>query len=123
MILKLEPYSGISGDMFLGALAPLLNAEADICALPAKLGLAQVEVRFTDVIRSSIRCRKATVTIGGDAPETQDHGHPPHTHDHEHTHGHEHDHPHGHGNAPAHVHRGYTHISHLSQHADLTDGT
>lgn len=116
MILKLEPYSGISGDMFLGALAPLLNAEADICALPAKLGLAQVDVHFTDVIRSTIRCRKATVTVGGHAPEEQDHAH-------HHNHDHGHDHGHGHGHSHEHAHRSYTDIVHLIQHADLTEGT
>jgi uncharacterized protein (TIGR00299 family) protein len=114
--------------MFLGALAPLLHAEADICALPAKLGLKQVEVHFTDVIRSTIRCRKATVTIGGQAPEAQDHGHHHHDHEHDHDHdhdhhGHGHDHSHGDKHTHSHAHRSYTDIVHLIHHADLTDGT
>ncbi|MEX2606434.1 MAG: nickel pincer cofactor biosynthesis protein LarC [Kiritimatiellia bacterium] len=121
MILKLEPYSGISGDMFLGALAPLLNAEADICALPARLGLEQVEVRFHDVIRSTIQCRKATVTIGGEAPEALGHGHT-HGQTHGHGHGHAHDHP-DHNHTRSHAHRSYTDIVHLLHHADLTEGT
>ncbi len=100
--LKLEPYSGISGDMFLGALAPLLNAEADITALPARLGLDKVTVAFEDVIRSTIRCRKASVRVDGHAPEAHGHGHP-HTHDH------------------GHAHRAYRDIVHLIQHADLPD--
>ncbi|MCC5845517.1 MAG: nickel pincer cofactor biosynthesis protein LarC [Verrucomicrobia bacterium] len=130
--LKLEPYSGISGDMFLGALAPLLNAESDITTLPARLGLDKVTVSFEDVIRSTIRCRKATVTIDGHAPEAHghDHGHGHengHTHGHEHGHSHDHDHEHEHGHGHehehthdhGHAHRAYRDIVHLIQHADL----
>ncbi|WFB34897.1 nickel pincer cofactor biosynthesis protein LarC [Kiritimatiellota bacterium B12222] len=142
MILKLEPFSGISGDMFLGALAPLLNAEAELMALPEKLGLAHVAVRFEDVIRSTIRCRKATVTINGEHPasEQAEHGHHhDHAHSHEHSHGHSHehaqehshDHPHSHGHTHRHEqghshnhsHRAYLDIVDLINKADLTPGT
>ncbi len=126
--LKLEPYSGISGDMFLGALAPLLNAEADIIALPARLGLDTVTVSFEDVIRSTIRCRKATVTVDGHAPEAHGHEHGPthgpthgHTHGHEHEHGHSHDHDHPHTHDHGHAHRAYRDIVHLIHHANLSD--
>jgi len=121
-ILKLEPFSGISGDMFLGALAPLLDAEDQITSLPDKLHLHGVEVRFDDVIRSTIQCRKATVSVNGvpDLPTDHDHHHHPH---HGHTHGH-HDHEHGHDHAHGHdhIHRAYTDIVHLIQHAHLTEG-
>ncbi len=130
--LKLEPYSGISGDMFLGALAPLLNAEADLAALPARLGLDNVTVTFEDVIRSTIRCRKAVITVEEhDHEHGHDHQHE-HGHDHEHEHGHEHGHEHSHSHdhghshththSHGHAHRAYRDIVHLIQHADLSDG-
>ena len=146
MILKLEPYSGISGDMFLGALAPLLDAEQAIIELPKRLGLEKVEVHFENVIRSTIHCRKATVTVDGEAPASEqhehdsshDHGHShshshdhshghshdhSHSHSHEHSHGHSHDHDHRHTHGHSHSHRAYVDIVHLIQHANLTEGT
>ncbi len=125
-ILKLEPYSGISGDMFLGALAPLLEAEADIVALPARLGLQDVEVGFADVQRCSIRCRKANVAIHGhghahDHPDHHDHA--PHEHGHDHPHGH---HEHGHHEdghqKHGHGHRSYCDIVEMIGRADLPSG-
>lgn len=115
--LLLEPFSGISGDMFLGALAPLLDAEAEIVALPSRLGLDNVTVGFSDVVRSTLRCRKCAVTVNGHAPESH-----PRAHDH----GHSHHHP-GHGHDPGHgsthhAPRAYTDIVHLVQHADLPEG-
>ncbi|MDF3128207.1 nickel pincer cofactor biosynthesis protein LarC [Kiritimatiellaeota bacterium B1221] len=131
MILKLEPYSGISGDMFMGALAPLLDAEAEMMALPAALGLENVEVTFEDVIRSTIRCRKANVKVAGEAPASERHEHD-HSHDHHHHHDHHpHDrshaaHPHNshhdHGHVHAHSHRAYTDIVELIRQADLPEG-
>jgi len=135
MILKLEPYSGISGDMFLGALAPLLHAEDEIIALPKRLGLAGVEVRFENVIRSTIQCRKATVTVQGEAPASEQHDH---DHDHSHSddhdgHHHKNDHGHDHSHsddpkpthdhqAHSHSHRAYVDIVQLISHADLPEG-
>ncbi len=122
MILKLEPYSGISGDMFMGALAPLLDAEAEMMALPAKLGLENVEVRFEDVIRSTIRCSKANVIVAGQTPASEHHEHG-HTHGHKHEpHDHHHAHGHAHDHAHTHAHRAYTDIVLLIQQADLTEG-
>lgn len=130
--------------MFLGALAPLLDAEAEIAALPARLGLQEVTVSFSDVIRSTIRCRKATVTLRGHAPEeAHGHDHPhhhhghehPHEHAHPHTHGDNHHHDHGHDQKHDHVHthdhdhghhhhahRAYIDIVKLIQDSDLSDG-
>ena len=108
-ILYIEPFSGISGDMFLGALAPLLHAEEEICGLPKLLGLEEVEVKFENVIRSTIQCRRAVVTVRGHAPEQEPHDHSHHhdhghDHSHGHEHGHSHDHDHGHGHSHTHTH-------------------
>lgn len=117
-LLKLEPFSGISGDMFLGALAPLLNAESEIQELPHRLGLHNVAVHFEDVIRSSLRCRRAVVSVEGHAPEA--HHHDDHHHDHDHHH-HDHDH-HDHDHHHDHAHRAYRDIVHLIEHAELPAG-
>ena len=105
--LYLEPFSGISGDMFLGALAPLLDMEGEICSLPERLGLTNATVSFEDVERSTIRCRRANIEV---------HAAHAHSHDHEESHAHPHRHDHGHS------HRAYTDIVHLLGHADLPEG-
>jgi pyridinium-3,5-bisthiocarboxylic acid mononucleotide nickel chelatase len=118
-LLKLEPYSGISGDMFLGAMAPLLDAEAEIVSLPRRLGLENVTVEFTDVLRSSILCRKANVHIGNHAGEKHHHDHGDHHHhesDHHHDHHGEHTHSAHHHD---HSHRAYSDILNMIRAADL----
>lgn len=112
-ILYIEPDSGISGDMFLGALAPLLGLEDALRALPSKLGLAGVCVDFDDVVRSTIRCRKAIVHVP-DHHHGQDSSH---AQDHRHSHSHTHTHDHGH------AHRHYSDIKQLISNSDLSSGT
>jgi len=56
-ILKIEAFSGISGDMFLGALAELTDAWDELVDLPTKLGLEKVEVRISDVNKRGIACK------------------------------------------------------------------
>ncbi len=59
----LDPFSGISGDMMLGA---LLDAGLDpdwLRALPARLGLAGVSVRVERVQRAGIACTKVDFDI------------------------------------------------------------
>ena len=73
-VLYIEPFSGISGDMFLGATAPLADAEDTIVSLPQILGLDKVSIRFIDVLKSGISCRKVEISL----PEE----HTGHTHRH-----------------------------------------
>ena len=56
-ILKIEAFSGLSGDMFLGALAELTEAYEELQQLPAKLNLEKVEVKITEVEKAGIACR------------------------------------------------------------------
>jgi len=56
-ILKIEAFSGMSGDMFLGALAELTETWDELIKLPEKLGLVNVEVKLTDVNKNGIACR------------------------------------------------------------------
>ncbi len=55
--LKIEPFSGLSGDMFLGALAHLTDAYDELNLLPEKLGLKNVVVKITNVQKAGIACR------------------------------------------------------------------
>lgn len=59
----LDPFSGISGDMTLGALVAVGLDPDWLRALPARLGLAGVTVRITDVERASIACIKVDFDI------------------------------------------------------------
>lgn len=59
----LDPFSGISGDMTLGALVAV-GLEPDwLRALPARLGLEGVAVRIADVQRAGIGCVKVDFDI------------------------------------------------------------
>jgi len=59
----LDPFSGISGDMTLGALLDVgLDAEW-LRALPSSLGLDGVGVRIADVKRGEIACKKVDFDI------------------------------------------------------------
>ena len=61
-ILKIEPFSGLSGDMFLGALVELTGSADKLLALPEQLGLAEAEIDIKRVTKCSIDCLKVTVT-------------------------------------------------------------
>ena len=59
----LDPFSGIAGDMTLGALVQV-GLDADwLRALPARLGLPGVGVRIRDVLRAEIVCAKVDFDI------------------------------------------------------------
>ena len=59
----LDPFSGISGDMTLGALVDV-GLEPDwLRALPARLGLADVQVQIQSVRRAGIACTKVDFEI------------------------------------------------------------
>jgi pyridinium-3,5-bisthiocarboxylic acid mononucleotide nickel chelatase len=60
-ILKIEAFSGLSGDMFLGALAELTDAYTELELLPAKLHLTNVEVKITDMNKAGIACRHVKI--------------------------------------------------------------
>jgi len=59
----LDPFSGISGDMTLGALVAVGLDPDWLRALPARLGLDGVTVRIADVERASIACIKVDFDI------------------------------------------------------------
>ena len=107
-LLKIEAFSGISGDMFLGALSGLAGAHEEIQTLPALLGLAdEVEVTVHPVTKCGIACRQVKVREKEHA-DADHHAHQGHGHQH---HGQHHGHPHRH----------LTEIHELIDHARLPD--
>lgn len=59
----LDPFSGIAGDMFLGALVALGLDREWLVGLPARLGLDDVHVHVREVLRGSLACWKVDFDI------------------------------------------------------------
>lgn len=59
----LDPFSGIAGDMFLGALVDLGLDTEWLRGLPKRLGLPDVEVRIQEVLRGQLACWKVDFDI------------------------------------------------------------
>ena len=125
--LYIEPFSGLSGDMFLGALCGLLEAYDDLEGLPQKLNLPDGRVEITSVEKNGIVCRHVNVVDLNEPTNVHpDHGHKhehPHHHhkcDEGHSHSHSHDHPHSHVHG-SHEHRHLSEIIELIDNADITD--
>lgn len=62
-IAVLDPFSGIAGDMFLGALVALGLDQDWLRALPARLGLEGVRVDIHEVLRGQLACWKVDFDI------------------------------------------------------------
>lgn len=81
--LFIEPFSGLSGDMFLGALAGLCNAYSELEALPDKLHLPDGKVVIEKVSKNGIVCQHVEVIDTGTQHhhhDDSDHHHSPHRH-------------------------------------------
>lgn len=111
-ILYLDCFSGISGDMTVGA---LLDAGADFNQLKSellKLGIEEeYELEIERVNKNGITSTKFTVKLN-----SEHNGH--HHHDHHHSHGESHHH-HEAGHHHHHDHRTYKHIKHMIEDSDL----
>jgi uncharacterized protein (DUF111 family) len=111
-ILYFDTSSGVSGDMFVGA---LIDAGADIEIIRkhiASLGLEGLCVRARKVSKNGLMGTKFDVLdphTGRDVDAPAEHGHG-HDHSHPHDHGHSHDHSHAHDHGHAHDHpHGHSH--------------
>lgn len=91
--LKIEAFSGLSGDMFLGALAELTEAYDELLQLPARLKLEKVDVKITEVNKAGIACKHIKIV---DRNTYDGHTHVSHGKQHLHGHSHSHDHSHHH---------------------------
>lgn len=128
-IAYLECFSGISGDMFLGALVDagvppeLFTRTVEALGVDARLEISRVD-------RSGISATKVDVIVAGEKElpreefwnkEQAAHGHDP-KHDHSHDH---HHHDHEHDDAPehkhSHCHRGMREIREIIQHATISE--
>src|SRR4026208_2063597 len=101
--LYLDIFSGISGDMFLGA---LLDLGVDFHQLEhdlEKLGLDGYDLHVSKQQRAQIAGTKFDVHLEDDHHH-DDSEHTEHHHDHDHGHHHEHEHEHHHDDASAHEH-------------------
>jgi Uncharacterized conserved protein len=119
--LYLDCFSGISGDMFIGA---LLDAGGDADHLLEELKKLQISDEYAltwkHVMKNGIKALKFDVELkqeehvhshghshGHDHAHSHDHGHS-HDHDHAHSHGHSHEHSHDHEDEHSHDH-GHSH--------------
>ena len=104
-IAYIECFSGISGDMTVGALLHAGVSEDLLHQAVAALNIgAELTIRRVD--RSGISATKVDVLVNGklaDRVDDSDHAHP-HQHDHSHVHAHSHAHPHSHGHEHVHNH-------------------
>lgn len=124
-ILYFDCFSGISGDMTMGA---LLDAGGDAEALKrdlAKLNLGDafhlhIQKKLKNGVMST-HVDVATDHVHGDHEHEHhhDHDHDEHDHDHDHEHEHDHDHDHDHGHTHEHVHRGLSDVTAVIEQSDL----
>ena len=91
-VLYIEPFSGLSGDMFLGALAGLTDSYDELKKLPELLNLLDGEIKITEVDKNGIVCKHVNVI---DLNSSHSHGH-------------------SHGDSHSHSHEGHHHHRHLS---------
>ncbi len=108
----LECFSGISGDMLLGA---LVDAGVSFKLLEETTAALHVGARLElrTVMRAGLTASKVDVVTAEDAHDhgqAHDHTHE-HTHSHEHAHSHEHEHGHAH-----HTHGEHAHTEHKHEH-------
>jgi hypothetical protein len=119
-IAYLECFSGMSGDMFLGAMVdagvPAQLLEDAVAALNVGARL-----QISRVVRSGISATKVDVTTNGEQISPREHVHDePHSHSHEH--GHSHDQEHSHEHSHAHEHgRSLTEIKKIISHAAISE--
>ncbi|MDR3764215.1 MAG: nickel pincer cofactor biosynthesis protein LarC [Acidobacteriota bacterium] len=123
----LDCFSGLSGDMFLGAAVSAGVPLEKLASVAESLGLgAHLEAKAVE--RAGISATHMVVTVHGHSEEPLDE--PEHTHEHphgEHSHGeHEHSHEHSHAghthpHEHAHVHRGLPEIRQIIAAAPISD--
>jgi len=144
-IAYLECFSGISGDMFLGALvdagvpSELLVRTVEALGVDARLEISRVDrsgisATKVDVIaagekelpreefweKEALSTQQSALSPSTSSPATHTHEHS-HSHDHGHTHSHAHNHTHSHSHAHEHHHRGLKEIKEIINKAAISE--
>jgi uncharacterized protein (DUF111 family) len=127
--LYIDCFSGISGDMFIGA---LLDAGGDLDLLQEELKKLQIndeyELKRKTVVKNGITAVKFDVVLLQQAnkdahshEQTHEHDHShDHSHSHDHAHNHDHHHDHDHGHSHTHDHHSH-HVHHHHEHRAYKD--
>ncbi|WHY54480.1 LarC family nickel insertion protein [Peribacillus simplex] len=105
--LYFDCFSGISGDMVIGA---LIDAGADPLQMEEELKKLNMDEEYTlswgKVIKNGITSTKFDVILTSKSEQPHEHGH---SHGHEHSHSHGHEHSHSHETEPNHSHVHHNH--------------
>ena len=121
-ILYLDLFSGISGDMFIGALIDLGVEPAALERELEKLHLKGFHLHFTRGQKGSIAGTKFDVHLADDHDHhDHDHGHGEHEHTHLHAHAHSHGHEHEHDQPHSHSHSEHSHHDHQRTFAEIKE--
>jgi pyridinium-3,5-bisthiocarboxylic acid mononucleotide nickel chelatase len=118
-IAYIECFSGISGDMTVGAVLHAGVSEQLLQQAVAALKIG-AELRVRRIDRNGISATKFDVLVNGELADRVDdsgHVHPheheqPHAHDHDHSHSYPHPHPHPHFHSHGHHHRKHGAVDH-----------
>ncbi|MDO7488696.1 LarC family nickel insertion protein [Peribacillus frigoritolerans] len=109
--LYFDCFSGISGDMVIGA---LIDAGADPLQMEKELKKLNMDEEYTlswrKVVKNGITSTKFDVILTSKSEQPFDHSH---SHEHEHSHVHEHSHSHNQGHEHSHAHEhSHSHVLH-----------
>lgn len=129
--LYFDCFSGISGDMTVGALLDLGADENKLIEGLKSLNIGGYDLKIEKQLKNGIMGTSFTVILEGEEAHEHHHDHHEHEHEHEHTHEahnsghhshdhHEHEQEHTHAER-SHEHRGYKDIAHMIDHSNLND--
>ncbi len=123
--LYFDCFSGISGDMTVGALLDLGADESKLIEGLKSLNIDGYDLKIEKQLKNGIMGTAFTVILEGEAEDDHEHHHE-HKHSHEDDHNHNHDHvhiheEHSHEHHDDHQHRSYKDIVHIIEHSSLND--
>lgn len=117
-ILYIDCFSGISGDMMVGALIDAGASFEKIKSELSKLSVSGYKVECRKVVKEGISAVKFDVNLDEDYAHDHHHemDHEHHHHDHAHSHSHSHTHTHDHHHHAEHTHDHHHHHGHTHDH-------
>jgi pyridinium-3,5-bisthiocarboxylic acid mononucleotide nickel chelatase len=115
--LYFDCFSGISGDMVIGA---LIDAGADPVQMEEELKKLNMDEEYNlswgKVVKNGITSTKFDVILTSKSDQTYEHSH---SHEHEHSHGHSHSHEHEHSHGHSHSHGHEQSLGHEHNHSHV----